>query len=93
MGNLTSELRKKLDLSSDTKGVVVLDVNPSSWAARKGVRKYDVIRKVKVKGSTAVTVKSVGEFRRALKPAKAGTAIMLYLERKGHSFFVAFKVG
>jgi serine protease Do len=93
VGNLTPELREKLDLSGGTKGVVVLEVDPSSWAARKGVRKHDVIRNVKVKGSAAVAVKNVAQFRKVLKPAKAGTAIVLYLERNGRSFLVALKVG
>jgi serine protease Do len=92
VGSLTSQIREKLNLSSKTKGVVVLEVNPSSWAARKGIRKYDIIHKVKVKGNKAVAIRNTKEFARALKGAKSGTSIMLYVEREGNSFFVAFKL-
>ncbi|MBD3391114.1 MAG: Do family serine endopeptidase [Chitinivibrionales bacterium] len=90
-GELTAELRERLDLDRGTKGVVVLEIGPASRAARKGVRKFDIIHKIKVKGEGVVKVTGLKSFRKALAGVKTGTPIMLYLEREGNSFFVAFK--
>jgi serine protease Do len=92
VGNLTAERRQQLGLTAATTGVVVLEVNPASYAAQKGVRPNDLIKKLKVKGRDAVGIQNVDEFNKALKDAQKGDSIMLYLEREGKSFFVAFKL-
>jgi serine protease Do len=92
VGNLTAERRQQLNLDAGATGVVVLELNSSSWAAQKGVMPGDLLKKIKVMGSNAVAVNSVDDLSRALKDAKKGMSVMVYLEREGKSFFVAFKI-
>ncbi len=92
VGTITAEIRKQLNLDGGVKGVVVLEVDPSSLAARKGVRKYDIVQKVKIKGREEVSVASVKDFRKALQSAKSGSPLMMYIQREGNSFYVAFKI-
>ncbi len=91
VGPITDEARQQLQLDASTKGVLITDVNPTSRAAREGLRKGDVIKKVRTKGSQMVTVSSVSDFERAVKGVTSGDAVMFYIERQGRSFFIAFK--
>ena len=92
VGNLSKELRDRLGLDAKEKGIVVLDISPSSWAARKGLRKYDIIKKVKVQNNDFVMVDDVKVFKKVVSRAKSNDSILLYVERERNSFFIAFKV-
>lgn len=92
VGNLTAQRRKEMGIDNSINGVLVLEVNPSSWAARKGIMVNDIIKKVKVKGQEVVQITSVNEFNALLKNSKSGDSVMFYIERQGNSFFVAFKL-
>lgn len=92
VGNITKELRDRLGLKSNAKGIVVIDISPSSWAARKGLRKYDIIKKVKVKSNDFVVVNDAKVFKKIISRTKSEDSILLYVEREGNSFFIAFKV-
>ncbi len=91
VGNITSEIRNNMNLSKNTKGIVVLSVEQSSHAARKGLRKNDIIKKIKVKENDFVIVQSAKSFKKVVSKAKEGDSVLLYVERGGNSFFVAFK--
>jgi serine protease Do len=91
-GDITPEIREKLNLGSGVKGVVVLDVDESSWAGRKGIKKNDIIQSVKLKDSDAITVTSIKEYSKALSGARSGTAVMLSILRNNRPFFVAYKI-
>jgi serine protease Do len=91
-GDITGDIRQQLDIDAGVKGVVVLEIDPSSWAGRKGLRKYDIVQKVKLRDSDAVEVESVKDLRKIISPAKSGVPVMLSLLRDGRSFFVAFKI-
>lgn len=92
VGNITREMRDRLGLGAKVKGIVVLDIAPSSWAARKGLRKYDIIKKVKVQNNDFVIVNDLKVFKKIISRAKSKDSILLYVEREGQSFFIAFKV-
>lgn len=46
LGQLTTEYRERFMITSETSGVVILEVDPSSQAAEKGLRAGDVITEV-----------------------------------------------
>jgi serine protease Do len=87
---LTDELRTKHKLGKDVKGVLVLEVDPASPAAEKGVKAGDVIVEV---AQDAVT--SLDDIAKSVdKVKKAGRkAVLLRLESgKGDLRFVAVPV-
>jgi S1-C subfamily serine protease len=65
----------------------VQEVDPSSVAAQQGLRQNDVILEV-----NRLPVKSVKEFKAAVKPLKPGDSILLLIFREGNTFFKAFKI-
>jgi serine protease Do len=87
---LTDELRTKNNLGKDMKGVIVLEVDPASPAAERGVKVGDVIVEV---AQDAVT--SLDDISKSVdKVKKAGRkAVLLRLEDgKGDLRFVAVPV-
>ena len=87
---LTDELRTKHKLGKDTKGVIVLEVDPASPAAEKGIKAGDVIVEA---AQDAVT--SIDDINKSIdKVKKAGRkAVLLRLEDgKGDLRFVAVPV-
>ena len=87
---LTDELRTKHKLGKDTKGVVVLEVDPASPAAQKGIKVGDVIVE-----AAEDAVASIDDINKSIdKVKKAGRkAVLLRLEdSKGDLRFVAVPV-
>jgi serine protease Do len=87
---LTDELREKNGLGKEVKGVIVLEVDPASPAAEKGVKAGDVIVEV-----AQDAVNSVDDISKGIdKVKKAGRkAVLLRLESgKGGLRFVAVPV-
>jgi serine protease Do len=87
---LTDELRRQYSLDGKVKGVVVLEVDPASPAAQKGVKPGDVIVEV-----AQDPVTSVDEVAKSIdKVKKAGRkAVLLRLEDgKGDLRFVAVPI-
>ena len=87
---LTDELREKNGLGKEVKGVIVLEVDPASAAAEKGVKPGDVIVEV-----AQDAVNSVDDITKGIdKVKKAGRkAVLLRLESgKGGLRFVAIPV-
>ncbi len=91
VGNITQEIREQLNIKPNVKGIVVLHVDQSSWVARKGLKKNDIIKKVKVQNGNFVHIASVKTFKKVINRAKTNDSILLYIEREGNSFFIAFK--
>ncbi|MBN1756982.1 MAG: DegQ family serine endoprotease [Chitinispirillaceae bacterium] len=84
---LTSELRNKLDLDKAVKGVVVMEVDPASQAAREGLAEGDVILEI-----NRTRIESVKEFSKALRNLKTGDSVLFLVQREGNTFFKAFKI-
>ena len=79
---LTPQLRRELDLSPNTHGVVVTDVSPDSPAADAGLRRGDVIEEV-----NRQPVDSVPEYRGALHRA-GNQSLVLLVSRNGNTTFI-----
>jgi serine protease Do len=92
VANLTSRLREQFGIEAK-KGVAVIGVDQSSIAARKGLRPGDLITMVQVPRGDLTEVNDVKELHKAVKPLKPGESVMLRVERSGHAFLVAFKIG
>ncbi len=91
VGNLTDTFREKMNLTDNTEGVLILEIEATSKAARAGLQQYDLIRKVTVDGRQ-IGVSNVSSFKKAVKGLKKGDSVMFYVQRRNSSFFVAYKV-
>jgi serine protease Do len=80
---LTPALRQQLQLSKETQGVVVAQINPSSIAAASGVQEGDLIEEV---NHHAVT--TVSEFEQAMRSASSQT-VLLRVMRNGTGLYIA----
>ena len=80
-----TEGRYGMTVESDTKGLVVVQVDPSGPAAESGIREGDVIVKVDGRG-----VRSATELKSALD-RKDGKPSLLLVERDGSTFFATIR--
>jgi serine protease Do len=85
--DLTPAIRRQLGLPSRTIGVVVMGVAPGSPAAEAGLRPGDVIQEVNGRA-----IGSVSEFDQAVRQS-GRDAIMLLINRGGHTLFVVVEPG
>jgi serine protease Do len=84
--DLTPELAKNFELS-DTKGVVVVQVEEGTSAAEAGLRPGDMILEI-----DQSPVKDVKEFNHKLESYKKGDTILILAKRRGATIFLTLKV-
>ncbi len=86
---LTPETRGQFSLPPEVTGVVVMNVNDNSDAARKGLAEGDVIVEMNQQA-----VKTVADIKKALADARTAgkTSILLLINRQGDVQFVAVKL-
>jgi serine protease Do len=82
---LTPELASRLHVPSDTKGLVIQDVDPDGRAADAGIQSGDVIEEV-----NRQPVRSVEELREAVR-SNSGRPALLLINRNGNDVFVTVK--
>ena len=84
--NLTPELRDRLGLSSDVRGVVITEIDPDSPAAQAQLQPGDDIENI-----NRHPVNSVVDFNRWAAEAKGQT--LLRVNRQGNGFFIVITPG
>jgi serine protease Do len=80
--DLDAQSARQLGLPSNTPGVVVTEISPSSPVAGSGLRRGDVIQEV-----NRQPVKNTSDFERAIRNSKEET--LLLVNRRGSTVFVA----
>jgi len=83
LGPLGSEMARRLQVPSGTRGVLITDVDRASTAYREGVREGDIILKI-----NGQAVEAVSEASRALQAIKSGGAARMLLWKSGEETFV-----
>ena len=76
---------QKLGIDPKTKGVIVISVKPGSRAERAGIKTGDVIMQI-----NRMNTSDVESYDKALKKSK-GEKLVILLNRKGQTFFVAIR--
>jgi serine protease Do len=84
---LSSELKSKLGIKTDIKGVVITGFEEQSMASREGLQENDLIIEINRKPVT-----SIKDFKSAVKDLKSGDSILLLIQRSESTFFKAFKI-
>jgi serine protease Do len=83
LGPLTPQIAQRLRLDSNTRGAVVVEVEPQSPAARAGLQPMDIITRV---GRTAVD--NASEASRELNRVPSGGTAFLLVLRNGQETFI-----
>jgi serine protease Do len=81
---LTPDMARQMQISTQTKGVVVDNVNPDSKAADAGLERGDVILEVNRR-----PVANASEFQQALSSTSNGQPVLLLVNREGTTLYVA----
>jgi len=84
---ITPDVAARLNLRS-TDGVLVARVEDGSSAAEAGIQRGDIIKQV-----NRQTVRTLADFERLTRDAKAGDRLTVLLQRGPMSLYVAFTVG
>jgi len=83
LGPLGSEMARRLEVPSGTRGALITDVERTSTAYREGLRAGDVILKI-----NGQAVETVSEASRALRAIRSGGAARMLLWKSGQETFV-----
>jgi len=83
LDNITPEVAQEMNLSPNTQGVVVQEVNPESRAAEAGLQPGDVIQEVNHQ-----QVKDMKDFDKAVSSAHEDRSVLLLVDRGGSTMFV-----
>ncbi len=84
--NLTPEMAQEMNLSTD-RGVLVTEVKPGSPADDAGVRSGDVIHEIDHK-----SVAKVSDLTAVTRNLRAGSTVLLKVDRQGQTLFLAFEL-
>ena len=81
--DLDASMARRFRLQDTESGVIVVEVSPSSAAAKAGVQPGDVIKRV---GDTEID--SAREFRTAISRVNDEDSVLLLIRRRGGSIFL-----
>ncbi|SLN72432.1 DegQ family serine endoprotease [Oceanibacterium hippocampi] len=87
---LDDEMRQRFNVAEDANGVVIVDVDPNSEAAEKGVRPGDII--VEVQQEPVSTTKGVTDRLSEIEKEKRKNVLLL-LQNGGELRFIAIGIG
>jgi len=87
--DLTNNIRQQLNLESNVTGVVVTEIQQTSRAYRQGLRRGDVITRVKNQN-----ISSADEFIDVLSRLRSEgeDVVLLRINRQGQNMFIAFEI-
>ena len=83
LSNITADVARRLRLDADTRGAVVVDVEPGGAAARANIAPGDVITRV-----NRVRISSATEASRELAKVESGRTALLLVIRNGQETFL-----
>jgi Do/DeqQ family serine protease len=83
---LTPQLADRYQISGIKRGVVIIGVEDGSLADEMGLQEGDVILEINRK-----KIETLKDFEKAMKDANLEKGILLYIHRKGNSFYLPFK--
>ncbi len=94
LGTVTPDLTRRFSLPRDARGVLVLDVEANSAAARAGLRPGDLIRRVAQKdvSSAQEVTAAVQEILKGQPGGERGKNVALYVQRGTDSRYVIVTV-
>lgn len=87
VGDLTSEIRRQLNLDAAISGIVVLGVKPGEAADEAGLQKGDVILEANKK-----PVGSAAQFEKLISESKTGDVVLLYILRNNSYSFLTISI-
>jgi len=77
----------ELGLSEKTKGVVVTNIEPDSWAQQAGLTEGDVIQSI-----NREEIKSVKDYEKVMSSLRKDQPVLLLINRRGASLFMTVRV-
>lgn len=83
--DVTSSLAERFKLR-ESKGVLIVKVEPNSLAQAEGLREGDLIKEI-----NRMEVSSVGEFASAIARSRRGDTLLLRVLRESRAFYVVLK--
>lgn len=87
VANLTPEIREQYNLDKRDRGVVIVQVQPGSYAERLGLQAGDLIMKINRKPVT-----NVKEFNKEFQKLNPGDPVAFFIKRGQNQLFVSFTV-
>lgn len=87
---LTEETRQRFDITTDVQGVLVVDVDPKSSAAEKGIRPGDIIMEISQE-EVKHPQKLLDHLKNATKENRKSA--LLLISRDGESRYISIKIG
>lgn len=87
VGEMSSELRRQLNLDPNLKGIVVLAIKPGEAAEEAGLQKGDVILEANKK-----PVENAAQFEKLISDAKKGDVVLLYILRGSSYNFLTLTI-
>jgi serine protease Do len=87
---LTQELKNRLGIPQNISGVIVTQISPQITDARATLQTGDIITKIKLENKGWTEINSLKKYQNLLNDIKKGQSVVLQVNRRGTTFFVAF---
>ena len=86
-GEITQDIRTRMNLPQNVQGVVITEVVIGSQAAQEGLRVNDIIMEVNRKATP-----SMKEYTQTVRNLKNGDSVLFLIRREGNTFYRAFRI-
>ena len=92
VSNLDTEIRKKYNIFSGTKGVIVTAIEASITDERAAILPGDVIISVKIKNKKTRSITSLKDFFKFTKELGNHIPVLMLIQRGNCTFFIPFEI-